>query len=159
MLEVPYNSTYVLGCCQWKRCSMYRGDGLKGFRMQLIVLPDKFAVCRLLSSENVPSWVWGNKSLLSVTYTADELSIVCASENVPDDVQCERLWGAMKVQGPLDFALTGILAALAGPLAEAGIAIFALSTYDTDYILVKEDTLQQAVMVLRQHGHIFEGAV
>jgi hypothetical protein len=148
MLEVLFNSTYVLGRCQWK-----------GFCMQLSVLSDKLAVCRLSSSEDVPSWVWGNKSLVSVTYTADELSTVCASENVPDDVQCEREWRAMKVQGPLDFALTGILAALAGPLAEAGIAIFALSTYDTDYILVKEDTLQQAVTVLQQHGHVFEKGV
>ncbi len=125
--------------------------------MQLSVLPDKFAVCRLLPSEDVPSWVWGNKSLLSVTYTADELSVVCGSEHVPDDVQCEREWRAMKVQGPLDFALTGILAALAGPLAGAGIAIFALSTYDTDYILVKEDALQRAMMVLQQQGHMFDG--
>ena len=123
--------------------------------MQLSVLPDKLAVCRLSSSEDVPSWVWGNKSLLSVTYAADELSVVCASENVPNDVQCEREWRAMKVQGPLDFALTGILAAIAGPLAGSGIAIFALSTYDTDYILVKEDVLQQAVTVLKQHGHVF----
>jgi hypothetical protein len=123
--------------------------------MQLIVLPDTLAVCRMLPAEDVPSWAWGNKSLVSVTYTADELSIVCASEHVPDDVQCERDWRAMKVQGPLDFSLTGILAALAGPLAGAGIAIFALSTYDTDYILVKEETLQQAVMVLQMHGHAF----
>lgn len=124
--------------------------------MQLIVMPDKLAVCRLLPSEDVPLWVWREKSLLSVTYTADELSIVCASGNVPDDVQCERNWRAMKVQGPLDFSLTGILASLAGPLAGAGIAIFALSTFDTDYILLKEDALQQAVSVLQQHGHEFE---
>ena len=124
--------------------------------MQLIVLPDKLAVCRLLPSENVPSWAWREKSLLSVTYTADELSIVCASGNVPDDVQCERNWRAMKVQGPLDFALTGILASLAGPLASASIAIFALSTFDTDYILLQEDALQKAVSVLQQHGHEFE---
>lgn len=125
--------------------------------MQLIVLPDNLAVCRLSPSEDVPIWVWREKSLLSVTFTADELSVVCASENVPNDVQCERDWRAMKVQGPLEFSLTGILASLAGPLAEAGIAIFALSTYDTDYILVKEDVLQQAVTVLRQYGHVFEG--
>lgn len=125
--------------------------------MQLIVLSDKLAVCRLSPAEDVPSWVWRNKTLLSVTYTADELSVVCASGNVPNDVQCERHWRSMKVQGPLDFSLTGILASLAGPLAGAGIAIFALSTYDTDYILVKEDMLQQAVTVLQQHGHVFEG--
>lgn len=125
--------------------------------MKLVVLPDSLAVCRLLPSQDVSAWVWQNKALLSVTYTADELSIVCASDAVPDDVQCERDWRALKVQGPLDFSLTGILAALVGPLASAGIAIFALSTYDTDYILVKEPVLQQTIVVLQQRGHVFEG--
>ena len=125
--------------------------------MKLTVLPDSLAVCRLLPSQDVPAWVWRDKALLSVTYTADELSIVCAGDAVPDDVQCERNWRALKVQGPLDFSLTGILVALASPLASASIAIFALSTYDTDYILVKEPVLQQAIAVLQQHGHVFEG--
>lgn len=127
--------------------------------MKLGVLSDELAVCRLLSGEDVPEWVWREKGLVTVTYTAEELSIVCASDVVPDGVRCERGWRAMKVEGPLDFALTGILAALAGPLAEAGIAIFALSTYDTDYILVKEERLQEATEVLRQQGHIFEREV
>lgn len=125
--------------------------------MKLTVLIDHLAVCRLLPSQDVPAWVWQDRTLLSVTYTADELSIVCAGNAVPDDVQCERNWRALKVQGLLDFSLTGILAALASPLAAAGIAIFALSTYDTDYILLKELALQQAIEVLRQHGHVFEG--
>lgn len=125
--------------------------------MKLTVLPGSLAVCRLSPSQNVPAWVWQDKTLLSVTYTADELSIVCAGDAVPNAVQCERNWRALKVQGPLNFSLTGILAALASPLASAGIAIFALSTYDTDYILVKEPSLQQAIAVLQQHGHVFEG--
>ena len=124
--------------------------------MRLTILPGTFAVCRLLPSEDMPDWVWRDKSLLSVTYTADELSIVCMSNIVPSNVQCERDWAAIKVQGPLDFALTGILAALASPLASAGIAIFALSTFDTDYLLMKEDMLQRAKAVLEQHGHAFE---
>ncbi len=124
--------------------------------MKLTVLPASLAVCRLLPSQDVPAWVWQDKTFLSVTYTTDELSIVCAGDAVPDDVQCERNWRALKVQGPLDFSLTGILAALASPLASADIAIFVLSTYDTDYILVKETVLQQAIAVLQQLGHIFE---
>ncbi len=124
--------------------------------MKLMVLDDRLAVCRLSSAEDVPEWVWREKGLVSVTYTADELSIVCASAVVPEGVRCEGGWRAMKVEGPLDFALTGILAALAGPLAEAGIAIFAISTYDTDYILVKEEKLKEATEVLRQQGHVFE---
>ena len=125
--------------------------------MKLTELPDSLAVCRLLPSQDIPVWVWQDKTLLSVTYTADELSIVCMSDAVPDDVQCERNWRALKVQGPLDFSLTGILAALAAPLADAGIAIFAISTFDTDYILVKEQMLGQTIAVLQQHGHVFEG--
>lgn len=127
--------------------------------MQLSILPGRFAVCRLLPTRDVPDWVWTDRTLLSVTYTADELSIVCASDNVPDTpngVQCERGWAAIKVKGPLDFALTGILASLATPLAEAGIALFALSTFDTDYLLVKENVLHRAKAVLEQQGHIFE---
>lgn len=124
--------------------------------MRLTVLSGTFAVCRLLPSQTVPDWVWRDKTLLSVTYTADELSIVCASNNVPSGVQCERDWAAVKVQGPLDFALTGILATLATPLANAGIAIFVLSTFDTDYLLIKEDMLQRAKAVLEQQGHVFE---
>ncbi len=127
--------------------------------MKLAVLAADLAVCRLLPSRDVPGWAWQDKRLLSVTYTADELSIVCANSAIPDDTQCERNWRALKVQGPLDFSLTGILAALAGPLASAGIAIFALSTYDTDYILVKEHTLQRAIAVLQQDGHVFEGVL
>jgi uncharacterized protein len=125
--------------------------------MKLTVLLDSLAVCRMSPTRDVPAWAWQNKILLSVTYTADELSIVCVDDAVPANVQCERNWRALKVQGPLDFSLTGILAALAGPLASAGIAIFALSTYDTDYILVKEPSLQLTIAVLQQHGHVFEG--
>ena len=96
-----------------------------------------------------------SKSFLSITYTQDELSLVCWDAQVPDDVKCERAWRALKVQGPLDFALTGILSSLSTPLSEHGIAIFAVSTFDTDYILVKEEKLSYATEVLEQHGHLF----
>lgn len=124
--------------------------------MQLVILPEMLAVCRLAPDQPIPQWVHIQRvTLLSITYTEEELSIVCPEIMVPSGVQRERAWRALKVQGPLDFSLTGILASLAGPLAEQGIAIFALSTYDTDYMLVKSIMLERACAMLRQHGHEF----
>lgn len=91
--------------------------------------------------------------LASVTRTGAELSVVCAQEAVPESVQAERGWRAMAVAGPLDFALTGVLASLAEPLAEAGVPIFVVSTFDTDWLLVKDDRLDDALAALRARGH------
>ncbi len=107
-------------------------------QLTLAILPDTFAVCRFAADAPIPSWVT-NGNFVSLTRTRDELSIVCAQRDVPDDIRCERDWRALKVEGPLDFALTGILASIAAPLADAGISIFAISTFDTDYVLVKQD--------------------
>jgi hypothetical protein len=89
----------------------------------------------------------------SVTRTDEELSIVCAQEHVPEHTQAERNWIGLKVLGPLDFALTGILANLATALAEAGISIFAVSTYDTDYLFIKRTDLVRAEVALTAVGH------
>jgi hypothetical protein len=123
--------------------------------MQLALLLDTLAVCRLSPSADIPQWALQNKTLLSITYTSDELSLVCLEEMVPGGVQYERSWRAIKVQGPLDFSLTGILVALAAPLAAVHIPIFALSTFDTDYLLLQEEYLSQAKTVLEQNGHQF----
>jgi hypothetical protein len=85
------------------------------------------------------------------------LSVVTAEADVPVDIVCERGWRALKVTGPLDFGLTGILASLANPLGDAGISLFAISTYDTDYVLVKEDKLHNALAALQAAGHTIEG--
>lgn len=89
----------------------------------------------------------------SITRTPEELSLVLPEENVPDGILAERGWSALQVQGPLDFSLTGILASLTAPLADAGISVFALSTYDTDYLLVRSETLSEAVAVLERTGY------
>jgi len=91
-----------------------------------------------------------------MTRTADELSLVCAESAVPQDVQCEPGWRLFKIAGPLDFALTGILESVAQPLAEAAISIFAISTYDTDYVMVKERDIEKAAQALEQAGHRVE---
>ena len=120
--------------------------------LTLLILPDTFTVCRLTASMPAPSWVTDG-DFVSITRTTDELSIVCRQVDVPDGIRCERDWRCLKVAGPLDFALTGILASLATPLADAGISIFAISTFDTDYVMVKEHNLQQAITVLQNVGH------
>jgi uncharacterized protein len=121
--------------------------------MNLTILTDTFAICRLSPAEDVPDWAMIGE-FVSITHTADELSIVCAEEHVPSDVKADREWRALKVEGPLDLALTGILASLANPLAEAQINIFAISTFDTDYLLVKGYNLTRTCDVLRQAGHV-----
>lgn len=123
--------------------------------MDLSFLADSFAVCRLSPQAEIPAWVLIDRSFVSITYTADELSIVCPLAYVPAGVPAERHWLALKVEGPQDQAFTGVLASLVAPLAAAGISIFALSTFDTDYLLIKEPQLAHARQVLEAAGHHF----
>ena len=118
----------------------------------LTIVPGRFAVCRFDPQETPPGWVF-ESDFFSVTRTAEELSVVCREEIVPEDVMREAGWMCLKVEGPLDFSLTGVLASLAVPLAEAGLSIFAVSTFDTDYLLVKAHDLDDAVVALTQAGH------
>ncbi|MCU0493429.1 MAG: ACT domain-containing protein [Chloroflexaceae bacterium] len=120
--------------------------------MQLNLLPETFAICRFAPGAALPAWALAG-DFFAITRTADELSVVCTQGLVPAETVASRDWRCLKVAGPLDFSLTGVLASLAGPLADAGISIFAISTYDTDYLLVKTDKLEAAVAVLRAAGH------
>ena len=119
----------------------------------LALLPDRLAVCRLPPADEVPSWAWTGP-LASVTRTAEELSVVCAESAVPDDVQAERGWRAMRVAGPLDFDLTGVVSSLTAPLADAGVPVFVLSTFDTDWLLVRHANVDEAVHALVHAGHV-----
>ena len=123
--------------------------------MKLLLLPGLFSVCRLGPGAPLPAWAMsGSSSLVSIIRTANELSIVCAQEDTPDDVRQERDWRCLMVEGPLDFSLTGVLSALLAPLADAGVSIFALSTFDTDYLLVRAAQLGLAVEALSAAGHL-----
>ncbi|MCP3928896.1 MAG: ACT domain-containing protein [Bacteroidetes bacterium] len=115
--------------------------------LSLSIMPNKIAVCRMENDAQIPFWATDG-SFFSISKTDDEISIVCSENNVPDNVESEKGWRSFKVEGPLDFSLTGILASLANPLAEAKISIFAISTFDTDYILMKDENLDEAVKVL-----------
>ena len=122
--------------------------------LTLSVLPGLFAVCRLEAGSVVPGWAMAG-DFFSITRTSEEVSVVCPAAVVPPGIRHEPDWRALKVHGPLDFALTGILANLAGALDAASISLFALSTYDTDYLLVREHTLAAAVHALTNAGHVF----
>ena len=118
-------------------------------QLTLKLLDGLYAVCRLGADAPVaPSLLAAKGEFLSVTRTADELSIVCEDALAPAGAKVERGWRAFKVMGPLDFSLTGIIASLTAPLAEAKISVFTVATFDTDYLLVKEADLEGAVTVL-----------
>ena len=124
--------------------------------VRLTVTEARLAVCRLPAGSDVPGWADAAGDFLSITRTADELSIVCASDTIPADVPQEGPWRAFKVQGPLVMTLIGVVAAIANPLRDAGIAIFAISTFDTDYVLVHEPDFDAAVAALTAAGHAIE---
>jgi hypothetical protein len=120
--------------------------------VDLDVMAGAFAVCRWQSAETILDWVHQGP-FVSVTRTPTELSVVCAFDAVPAGVVSEGPWRMLAVRGPLDFALTGVMASIAAPLADAGVSLFAVSTYDTDYVLVRAGDLDRAVAALRGAGH------
>lgn len=116
--------------------------------LRLATLPGRYAISWLEPGEGVPDWFPGEAELQSLTRTKDELSLVTEEEAVAPGIKSEKGWRALKVLGPLEFSLTGIMARLSGALADEGISLFALSTYNTDYILVKEEDLERAKVAL-----------
>lgn len=126
--------------------------------LDLTLLDGELAVVRLDAGEAVPVWARpGAGGLLSITAAGAETSLVCDGVGVPAAARASRGWRALVVAGPLDHALTGILASIAAPLAEAGIPIFAVSTFDTDYVLVPADRAGDAAGALREAGHRLHG--
>ncbi len=120
--------------------------------LTLVLLPERFAVCRLAPDAPVPPLPL-RASLVAMTLTPQELSLVLPEEAAPEGVEVAGGWRALRVAGVLDFSLTGVLASLATPLAQAGASIFAISTYDTDYLLTPEASLTAALDALRAAGH------
>ena len=117
----------------------------------------RLAVCRFASAARIPAWTLED-GFFCVVRTRDELSIVCGEDvcrvdRMPDGALAESGWVALKLEGPFPFSMTGVLASFLEPLAEAQIPIFAISTFDTDYVLIKRANLDQAVEVLGAAGH------
>ena len=125
--------------------------------LDLDLLPAEYAVCRLPAGSALPaSLVNGpddDTGVISVTWAPDELSIICPSDRVPAEAVVETPWRCLRVVGPLDLALTGVLASLIGPLADARVNIVTFSTYDTDYLLVPTVRLREAIDTLTAAGH------
>jgi hypothetical protein len=121
-------------------------------RFGLTVLPGSFAMVRLAADAPLPSWATRG-DFFSITRTRDELSIVCVAAQVPGGVAAEMGWRALKVTGPFALSEIGVLAALAAPLAKARVSVFAISTVDTDYLLVSEKQLHAAIAALKGAGH------
>jgi uncharacterized protein len=126
-------------------------------KLTLRLLDGELAILRLPPDAPTPSWLRLSPGpLLSVTRTAHELSIVCPSGSVPSEVECEAGWRAFTVEGKLEFSAVGILASILNPLAEADINILSISTFDTDYVLVRTALLLKARAVLRQKFELLE---
>jgi hypothetical protein len=127
--------------------------------VNLTVLPGTLAVCRLPPSERIPSWALElHEGFVSITRTPDELSIVCPQEAVPPDTTVEEGFRALMVPGPIPFEVTGVLAKIATPLAAAGIPIFAIATYDTDYVLVRETDVDRALAAAGSRRFVKSGS-
>ena len=130
--------------------------GVKG--QTFSVLPGTFAICRMGAHALIPSWA--AKAFVSITRTDGELSIVCDDSRLPEaraggaaDFTVERGWSLLKLHGPFPLDTIGVLASVAKPLAEAGVSLFALSTFETDYLLVREIHVKRAVLALTRAGH------
>lgn len=118
------------------------------FTVELLL--DTFAICRLAPETAIPDWAQGE--FVSITRTQEELSIVCRQENVPDDVRAERERRCLRIVGKLDFSLVGVIATLTKALSDANISVFALSTYDTDYFLVRQLDLDWTIGLWSKQG-------
>ena len=124
-------------------------------KLSLSLLPHSYAVCQFHPDKHIPYWALLG-DFVSLTRTHEELSIVCQQDNVPDDIEAERGWRCVQVQGAFDFSAAGVHASLATPLAEADISVLAIATYATDYLLIKEQHAERALQVLEQAGHYIE---
>ena len=121
-------------------------------RLELTLLSERFAISRLAADAPIPDWATQG-SFFSVTRTGDELSVVSELSHVPVGVHSQPGWRIFKVHGPFVLSEIGVLSALAAPLAEAKISLFAVSTFDTDYLLVAAETLSAAIAALGRAGH------
>ena len=119
-------------------------------------LPGPYAIVRLAPDAPVPDWA-SRGDFTSVTRTTDELSIVCPADNLPPDVHSSHHWICLKLEGPFPFAQTGVLLSFIEPLSTKDIPIFAVSTYDTDYVLLQEDHMGNVMDILREAGHQLVG--
>jgi len=116
------------------------------------LLPDTFAIVRMRPTDAMPGWAEGGP-FVSITRTAAELSIVCRERSVPAGTHADRGWQCLRVEGPIPLKTVGIAAEFTSVLAKAGVSVFPIATYETDYVLVKGDRIEIAIDALRAAGN------
>jgi hypothetical protein len=121
-------------------------------KLRFSQLPGRYAIVRLPPDSAVPDWAIKG-DFTSITRTSDELSIVCPAENLPVDVQSPLRWICLRLEGPFPFSQTGVLLSFIRPLSENEIPIFAISTFDTDYVLIQEEFVEVALQAVLGAGH------
>jgi len=121
-------------------------------QLTIVIYEKMYAVCQLQPDATVPTWAEGPE-FVSITRTAAELSIVCQQDMLPGDVRAEKNRRLLRIEGKLGFELTGVLASGTAPLSNAELIIFAILTYDTDYLLIADEDLQKATEMLEAAGH------
>jgi hypothetical protein len=124
---------------------------------ELSLLAETFTICHLVPDAVVPEWATQGQ-FFSITRTSDELSVIAETIFVPERLRTAVSWHVLKVHGPFDFAEVGVLASLVEPLAAAGVSVFTISTFDTDYLLVQCSQLRGALNGLRNAGHSIQEA-
>ena len=124
--------------------------------MDLQLVEGDFSICRLAPGEPIPSWAH-SAGFSSITRTSDELSVVCLSSNVPAGIKNDNGWRLLRFAGTFDFGAIGVLASVTTPLAQAGISLLAIGTFDTDYVLIKATLLNEAARSLTTAGHTLNG--
>ncbi|MGE5108708.1 MAG: ACT domain-containing protein [Sphingobacteriales bacterium] len=124
-------------------------------QLRFVVLPGTYSLCRLSPIEKIPGWIF-NSSFYTVSKTPDELSVVCETEFVPADIKKNTGWKMLRIDAVLDLSLTGITAKFSAPLAEAGVNLCVIATYDTDYVMIQEEKLAIARTALNNAGFIVE---
>lgn len=121
-------------------------------QLTFTLLPDRYAIARLNAADAVPAWPHGD--FVSVTRTAEELSIICREDAVPGTVRADRGWRCLALQGPFALDATGVAAEFTRVLAAAGVSVFVIATFDTDYVLVPDRAIERTVSALRAAGHV-----
>lgn len=129
---------------------------MKTKKFTLFLLPVKLGICHFDKNKPIPSWATENSDFFSLTKTPNELSVLCPQDKIPGGILVEKNWRVFQVKGPLGFSLAGIVASLSKPLAEAGISILYISTYETEHIFVQEKDLQKAKKVFKNFCHLKE---
>ena len=121
-------------------------------QLRISLLKDKYGICSLPNTAPIPEWAL-KQSLVSITRTKKELTIVCPQDVIPSQCKSDLNWRCFRLDGTFDLNQIGVISSISAPLAQNGISIYVISTYDTDYFLVQQENLEQTISALSNSGH------